>query len=862
MGSETSESFSYGRIVKMASLTLLAAAGLALTAPVMAMADSAQFNIASQPLPQALKAFAAQAHMQLLYEYGAVARAKGNAVIGDLDKHAALAQLLKNSGLEAVYSSDTAATIRRAGSTASPRSQATDQSQDSQSGSRLQLAQATPGQTAGASPVESNAEASTQQPSLQEVIVTAEKRNERLQDTPVPVTVIAAATLVDTNQTRLQDYYTSIPGLDLTLDNRGSPSVSIRGLSTTLYGNPTVGITLDDVPYGATTASAFQWAATDFDPNELSNVEVLRGPQGTLYGASSLGGLIKYETVDPTFDGNSGRVQGGVANVYNGSSVGYSVNGAANVVLGDTVAIRVSGFNRLDPGYITNILTDQANVNWQDADGGRFSALWRPSEDLSLKFSALIQDSKTYGAPYIDSISQFGDLQQSYIRGTGGYDRELQAYSLTLRYRLAGVDLTSVTGYGINTSSGSFDVSYLLGQLTEHQFGVDGDAWVEDNKTNKFSEELRASASLGKSVDWLLGVFYTDERTQLDGGHKAFDPVTGVEAGSWFDQYGPVTYREGAVFGDLTLHFTDRFDVQLGGRESQNRQSFSQVTDGIWNEVIVGQSSLVAIVPEATSKDNSFTYLVTPRLKLSPDLMLYARLASGYRPGGYNSAAIPGTVPLTFAPDTTQNYEIGSKGDLLGHAISFDASIYYIKWRDIQASVSSATFIGYTANVGQAKSQGAELSVQTAPWHGLTASAWGAWNDAQLTQALPPDSNVNGGAGDRLPYSAPFSCAFTLRQEVEFMPGVTGFAGATVSHVGDRDGEFLAGLGTVRQVYPGYTKTDLVAGARSGGWNTNIYVTNVSNQRGQLSGGQGTLNPVAFTYIQPRTIGLSVSKSF
>jgi iron complex outermembrane recepter protein len=243
--------------------------------------------------------------------------------------------------------------------------------------------------------------------------------------------------------------------------------------------------------------------------------------------------------------------------------------------------------------------------------------------------------------------------------------------------------------------------------------------------------------------------------------------------------------------------------------------------------------------------------------------MVYARFASGYRPGGPNTALILGSsAPVSFSPDKTQNSEIGFKGDLFGRAISIDASVYYISWKDLQTGVSSAAYGAYTINVGQAKSQGAELSVESRPLKGLTVSAWGAWNLADLTKAFPPTSNAIGAVGDRLPYSARFSSTFSVRQEIAFEHGVVGFASASASYVGAREGEFIAGFGTVRQTYPAYTKSDLRAGATDGPWTTNVYVNNVSNQRGQLSGGQGTLNPFAFTYIQPRTIGLNVEKKF
>jgi len=218
---------------------------------------------------------------------------------------------------------------------------------------------------------------------------------------------------------------------------------------------------------------------------------------------------------------------------------------------------------------------------------------------------------------------------------------------------------------------------------------------------------------------------------------------------------------------------------------------------------------------------------------------------------------------MSFGPDKTQNYEVGLKGDFWDHLLTLDASVYYIKWKDMQINISdTASSESYATNLGQAKSQGAELSVDVRPAKGLTVSAWGSWDNAVLTQAFPADSSAVGAVGDRLPYSARFSGALTFKQEVALANDVLGFAAVTLSYVGKRQGEFSAGFGAGRQDYPAYTKADVRVGATYEAWSTNLYVNNVSDQRGLIAGGLGTLNPNAFTLIQPRTIGLSVARTF
>ena len=261
---------------------------------------------------------------------------------------------------------------------------------------------------------------------LEEVIVTAQKRSERLQDVPVPVTALDADTLTSRNQVQLQDYFAEVPGLNLSSSGNGQMSLSIRGLTagTIAGGSPTVGVTIDDVPRGFNTAPGF--SATlyeDLDPGDLERVEVLRGPQGALYGAASIGGLIKFVTKDPATDGVKGRAQ--LLLNDTAGKVGFGVRAGVNLPAGNTFAIRVSAFTRREPGYIDNVTTGEHDVNDVQVKGGRISALWRPSENLSLKLSAMLQNTDGDGSAEVDL--QRGDLQQGRMRGTEGYSQRLRS---------------------------------------------------------------------------------------------------------------------------------------------------------------------------------------------------------------------------------------------------------------------------------------------------------------------------------------------------------------------------------------------------------------------------------------------------
>jgi iron complex outermembrane receptor protein len=845
----------------------LVAAAVSLSIIAIATADPAgasikkHTDIPAQDLAPALQQFMKDRDLHLIYISEDVRDHKTRGATGELTSGEALTQILGGTNLTFSYIDDKTVTIVPISPVAKPptepthqRSSTSNAPSDAAKGgesksfwNRFRLAQVDTNSSQSSLGVSvETPESSSQKPvALEEITVTAQKRQERLQDVPVPVTAIDATVLVDSNQLRLQDYYTRIPGLNLTSQGfRDAPVVSIRGITTGPFANPIVGIVVDDLPYGASTNLGGGSLAPDIDPSELARVEVLRGPQGTLYGASSMGGLLKFVTVDPSTDQVSGRLQGGISNVHNGDEFGYTVRGSVNVPLSETLAVRASGFTRRDPGYIDNPVTGVDGINRATARGGRLSALWRPSEVFSLKLSALLQKSETDGAASVDVQPGLGDLQQNSLRGTGWSDKKTQVYSAVLHAKLGELDLTAVTGYGINRFSDSLDFTQL--------FGSTGTARNEDNKTTKLSQEVRLSTPLGQHVEWLLGAFYGREESEYEQITRAIDPATGAPVSQLTVANFPSTFDEYAAFTDLTFNVTDRFDVQVGGRESKNRQTYMHTVAFTGGELVN---------PKEITRDNAFTYLLTPRFKASPDLMVYARLASGYRPGAFSLFGALNDLPLASKPDKTQNYEIGIKGAVLEHTLSFDASLYYIDWKDIQISVVDfASQSEFYVNASRAKSQGVELSVESRPLTGLTIAAWLAWNDAELTQALPPGSPVSGVSGDRLPFSSRFSGNLSLDKEFPLAGDVSGFAGAAVSYMSARQSVFVDS--PPRQTLPAHAKVDVLAGVRSDSWSASLFVNNVADKRGVLSGGKGSVFPNSFTYIQPRTVGLTLSRSF
>lgn len=788
---------------------------MAIVAPSAALA--ATFHIPSQSVPAAITAFGKQSGLQVIAPADLPPSVASRAVNGSVDARSALRTLIAGTGLEVASDKGDVIVLRMA------------------------------------SVEETSAGAATGDRAT-DIIVTAQKRAQRAGDVPIPMAVVNTARLTDTGKVLLKDYYNTIPGFQITPAYEQNQQLTIRGITTGNSAVPTVGFVIDDVPFGSPIAQGN--SLPDIDPGDLDRIEVLRGPQGSLYGASSMGGLVKFVTKTPSIDTFSGRVEAGTSTIKNGAEAGFQVRASLNVPLGDRFAVRISGFRRQEPGYIDDPFIGLKGVNALHSYGGRLSALWQLADNLSIIASALYQSDRGDGVSDVTVAPGVGDLQQKFIPGTGPSHRVTQAYSLTMKADLGRFNLVSLTGYNRTRYTDIFDFTAVFGSSAQRTFGVTAAPYADDFRPRNLTEELRITTKLGAKFDLLVGGFLADDKNWLHQVAYAANPATGQIVGAGNDGIYKYKYHEYAAFADLTYHPTDSLSIQVGGRYS----SVENVTGpysviqpfNTGNNIPVIQNVLNAHFHPAT-------FLVTPQYKITRDVMVYARVASGFRPGGGN-VVFPG-VPVTFDPDKTYNYEIGLKGDFLDHLLTVDASLYYIDWKNIQVLERTTTNHAYTGNGGRAKSEGVELSLSAHPWRGFTASGWGDYDKAVLTEDLPTSATISGLSGDRLPISPKWSANGSLRQEFPLGHAVTGYVGGTVTFVGDRTSVFLA-KGLTRQDLPAYTQLDLNIGARWDGWEVNIYANNVTDKRGVLAGGRGASIPTSFYYTRPRIVGVSLAKSF
>ncbi|QNM81903.1 TonB-dependent receptor [Sphingomonas sabuli] len=717
-----------------------------------------------------------------------------------------------------------------------------------------------------------------------EIIVTAQKREESILAIPQSVSVVGGDTLERLNASSFQDFAALVPGLSLTETNPGNTRIVLRGVNTGGVSQ-TVGVYVDETPFGSSSGLVNgAILAGDFDTFDVARLEVLRGPQGTLYGASSLGGVIKYVTNAPQLGQNGGRARVSVESVK-GGELGFNVAGVGNAALGDTAALRVSGFYRKEAGFIdaeagwSNLLGSPSiggdDINDAKVYGGRAQLLFEPTDLFKVRLSAVTQQIHSHASSAIEVdddtldpvddryiqtvfIPEFNKTRYTVLNGTAEYDFGFASLLSSTSYaRLKQTFLTDLT-----TTYG-FAVSFIFGGLVR-PLGAQQDQLTG---FKKFTQEFRLTSPSDDRFEWLLGAYYTNERGKIVQDINAFDVDTdtlATDIPNLANATLPSKYREVAGFANATFHFNETFDLTGGVRLSRNKQEASQVLDG----PLVGG---LTTFDDLNSSESVFTYALAPRFELSPNTALYARVATGYRPGGPNVLA-PGAPPefATYDADRLTNYEIGLKTDI-GRRLSFDIAGYILKWKDIQLFVVEDG-VGFNANGGKATSYGLESTMTYRPFRGLQLLG----NVAYVHGELDENAGATGGRkGDPLPWVPRLSASLNADYEWPIAVDTRAFVGGGVRYVGKQyanfDADYRTANGRQRPINP-YGVLDLRGGVEFRNFNVEAYIQNLTDSHGLTSADLPTdaflgtpvlpNGAVSAAVIRPRTIGVTLGMEF
>ncbi|MBB1086888.1 TonB-dependent receptor [Lysobacter sp. SG-8] len=730
---------------------------------------------------------------------------------------------------------------------------------------------------------------------LDAVLVTANKRVENIREVPSAISVIDGARIERSSATQLSDFADYAPGLNVSSDGTpGKTTVTMRGIAP-LSSGATVGTYIDETPVGS---SGLYQAATifalDLLPYDIDRVEVLRGPQGTLYGAGSMGGLLKYVTVTPDPTLTEFRIGGGLSSV-SGGGTGNNVRFGANFPLvRDSLAMRVSYARNDIPGYIDNAVNGEEDINDGLQTSARAALAWQ-GERAGLKLSAMRQtiDSDNNAFILLDPANggfMDGDLENRvWVDET--FRKDIDYYAATLDVDFGWADFTSATGYSDTETFRRQDTTVPYGNFADLALGLPdpGSSYFDNTLTlDKLTQEFRLTSKSGTPLEWMVGVFYTEEEgdnrqfialNQLDGSPlpAPYDDI----AGNLALLYLPTEYKETAFFANASYAFTDRFRLGAGVRYAENDQDFSQ-------NVVSGLLLPVGETPNGSSED-VFTWSLTPQFKLGEDSMLYGKVATGYQPGGPN-VLLPG-VPAQVDSSTLTSYEVGLKSMFADNRLQVDVSAYRIDWEDIQVI---ATFNGASGlvNGGTATSQGLEFASVFRPSADLQIGFNAAYTDAELSEDFPtavipsPPYVVElttGLEGDLMPYVPELSLSSTI--DYYFPVGSTweGTIGGGVRWIDDRVGgttqrevittdtqppSVLATTITPPLELDSYYSLDLHAALGNDHWSFRAYVKNLTDERGysamstsenQVTGAvQGWLAAP----IQPRTFGVEVDYRF
>jgi iron complex outermembrane receptor protein len=722
---------------------------------------------------------------------------------------------------------------------------------------------------------------------LSDIVVTAQKTAEPLSKVPISITALSGVALADQHIVDYADLSRAVPNLSFTsFGGPGQSNIEIRGISSQA-GSATTGIYLDDVPINV--LNIYTTGATEPHFFDIDRVEVLRGPQGTIYGASSMGGTIHFVSNQPDLNKFEGQVHSSVGGTQ-GGGVNYEGDSVVNLPLVDGVmALRLGALYEHDSGWINRVNPDGTlaarGINDYNTTVFRATLKYQPTEALSITPAVFLQRLAAGGQdlfgldlPPFESPTRIGETSRDQSAIT----------SLTVNYDFGWSDLTSVTGYfwrqdDRNIDGTVYDSEYIGSSLQE-QFGYGGAAIsalaapVQFNTgVNQIHQELRLASKPSETLTWIAGLYYSRTRTSLlDNEHiPGFNSTLYATYGGTPEEILGAPFpddlvyyalsefvnTEKAVFGQVTYTLLPGLKATLGARYEEASEDLAFTTEGYFGG---------GTPPFANSaKGDALTPKGVLAYDLSESTMIYASAAEGFRDGGVNrpvpiplcSADLAGLgltqAPSDYKSDKLWSYEVGVKSRALQNSLVVTGAVYDIRWNDIQTDIvlPTCTF-DIKDNIGSAESRGVEAQVEAHVDDHVALSLGGNFTSAKITTPVTllgvergdrvpgvPDYSINAAAE----YSQPFD--FGARGRVRIDGQWTGSSQGTIIH---DDPDFNR---------PSYFVMGANAGMRWQRVDLSLFITNLLNedkaiQRPDVAGVEYGIR------VRPRTYGIGGTYSF
>ena len=809
-------------------------------------------DIKPQPLAGALAEFARQSGLQLVYvSQLAKARASKGAGAG-LAPAAALSALLEGTGLRFEFLNERTVRIFETTSAA-----------------------AAPPKGAAAPRYASGPRAAWIGTPDNEIFVTGWrdanelKIEEEVQNMAASVSMVSGDRLEAQNLEQLSDYAAYLPGLNMDVTGiPGQSLVQLRGIgpSNNLL---TLVYYIDDTPIGSTSGVNIDRIGVAIEPipYDLERLEVQRGPQGTLGGQGSETGMIRYVLNEPNLSEFAARAGADVSSTRHASQPGSSFQGMVNVpIIDDLLAVRASGYDTYTAGFIDNIYNGARDVNVQRRYGGRITALWRPAESLSLKVTALSNRLEADSTDRVLSTGVAGapDARNAgVVRVSNTWVQFTQDYAFlpsdksdtnlltgTLHWNPGPVDIFSTASWSRYQRYTVFDTSASTGSTFPDLSGGVIPAGLanlqEDFDLDKVSDELRITSPQGQRIDWLLGGFYTYERTTDGVGEYAFDnsyrPIAFFAPAIWA-QVQRTTFRKAALFGDLTFRLSNHFDMSGGIRYDRNDQSFSVFVNG---STVSEPVTLSGQYSEGVT-----TWSATGRYHFTPDVMFYGYVATGSQPGSTNG---PGFPPAQA--ERLTNYELGLKSEFLDRRGMFDLTAFFIDWNDIQ--LTDTVNGGLWVNGGAAISKGVELASSWSPLHALRIGYNAAYTHAEFTKLDPATQYY--ATGVQFPHVPTWIMSLTADYDWALTGLWHAHAGSAWCWTGSQYGWAVE--------MPAYSLVDLNANVSKGPLTLRTFIRNLTDSHASRHSNNIYIDPTTMIahfdsyVVQPRTIGIGVDYAF
>jgi iron complex outermembrane recepter protein len=721
---------------------------------------------------------------------------------------------------------------------------------------------------------------------VEEVVVTALRRESSLQDTPIAISALTSRNLERMGADDFLDFIGAVPGLNVRDNGPGQTRPIIRGIFS--RGEPQVGVYFDEaIITGApgTTNSAGRFSA-ELKPFDIERIEIIKGPQGTLYGGGSMGGTIRFITNKPDASEFEGKFSIEGSSVRYGAT-GYQLNGMANFpLIQDKLALRMVAYKRDDPGFVDNIALDNEDINDINTEGGRVALSWIPTDKFTATGTVFYQNQKVGGGFHFNPT--LGRVNpKTNVGSNEPFDDEYVLYNLALKYNFSSIEaLYSYTYFDRNA-------------IFRFHNGFTGIPFppllsVQPQPTTAQTHELRLTSSGKNLVDWTVGIFYSDRNafaesrvTEPTANGNEPDPVV-----FFFERTVESSLIQRAIFGEATWHVNGKLDLTAGVRyfDIDNGSDVVNIF-GVFNTPVVPKQ-----VNVTRGADNGSIFKVHSAYKLTDDILFYAQFSQGFRPGGanQNSSSITITDPLnvgvpeSFKSDSVDNYELGFHMTLNDGRMILNGAIFHIDWSDIVLDQRSPSgLFSFLNNADSADVDGIELEAVVDMTADLRFTSALTYLDAKLSSDGPINRLLVGALtfsrsglnGDRIS-NVP---KWTLNMSMDYgreLPwwSLRGIFYMSVDYTGESFSDFneflldpdtLAVTTTPNVVYNGqgdYAIVDMRIGLESeGDWSAFISLENIFDKRGVTH----VFEDHAFRLVpglnfveRPRTIGVVFNKDF